>query len=65
MIEAKILRTSDVLKMVGLSRVTLWRLCRSGDFPRALRLGPRSVGWRSSEVQDWIESRPRTKAETE
>ena len=61
MTEAKIIRTCEVVKLIGLSRVTLWRMCRSGDFPQAIRLGgtkSRAVGWRVSEVESWIESRP-------
>jgi prophage regulatory protein len=28
-----------------------------GDFPRPVRLGIRAVGWRESDVRDWLESR--------
>ena len=35
----EILRVKSVLAATGLSRTTLWRRIRSGDFPRPLRLG--------------------------
>jgi prophage regulatory protein len=54
-----ILRTSDVTRLSGLSRTTLWRLERQGTFPRRIRLGLNSVGWREEEVQNWVETRPR------
>jgi predicted DNA-binding transcriptional regulator AlpA len=54
-----ILRTSDVTRLTGLSRTTLWRLERQGKFPTRVRLGLNSVGWRNEEVQHWVESRPR------
>jgi predicted DNA-binding transcriptional regulator AlpA len=54
-----ILRTSDVTRLTGLSRTTLWRLERQGTFPRRIRLGLNSVGWREEEVQNWVETRPR------
>ena len=54
-----ILRMKQVIKATGLSRTTLWRLERRGDFPKRLRLGPNSTGWLETEVQRWIESRPR------
>jgi len=54
-----VLRASETMKLVGLSRTTLWRMERRGDFPKRLRLGPSTVGWLESEVQDWIASRPR------
>ena len=57
----QILRTQAVLNATGISRTTLWRRVRSGDFPRPLRLGgptTRAVGWRRAEVQRWLEDRP-------
>ena len=56
----KILRIRDVTITTGLSRTTLWRLERRGDFPRRIRLSPNSTGWIESEIEQWIESRPRT-----
>ena len=55
----KILRTHQVMKVTGLSRSTLWRLERRGDFPPRLRLSWNSCGWLDSEIQDWLRSRPR------
>jgi prophage regulatory protein len=55
----KILRARQVTSTTGLSRTTLWRLERRGDFPRRVRLGPNSTGWIESEIQEWIKSRPR------
>ena len=54
-----ILRTNEVSRITGLSRTTLWRLERKGAFPRRIRLGANSVGWRDDEVQEWIDLRPR------
>ena len=44
-----ILRTPAVLALIGLSRSSLWRRVRAGDFPAPVRLegpGSRAVGWR-------------------
>ena len=54
-----ILRTNDVTQKTGLSRTTLWRLERRGEFPKRIRLGANSVGWRETEVDEWIDHRPR------
>ena len=57
-----ILRTLAVLELTGLSRTSLWRRIRDGDFPAAVRLGgpnSRAVGWRRSEIEQWLEERPR------
>jgi prophage regulatory protein len=51
----RILRTSDVIRLTGLSRTTLLRLERQGKFPTRIRLG----GWREEDVQNWVETGPR------
>lgn len=41
------------------SRASLWRMERAGGFPQRIKLSPRRSAWRLSELQAWIESRPR------
>ena len=56
-----ILRTTDVLALLRISRTTLWRRVRDGEFPPPVRLGgtrSRAVGWRRDDVERWLESRP-------
>ena len=57
-----ILRTPAVLALIGLSRTSLWRRVRAGDFPAPVRLGgraSRAVGWRRADVERWLESLPK------
>lgn len=54
----QILRMPSVLKLTGLSRVTIWRLTKTGSFPAPVRLSKRAVGWRSDDVEEWVRSRP-------
>ena len=57
-----ILRTPTVLAMIGLSRTSLWRRVRAGDFPAAVRLGgagSRAIGWRREDVERWLEALPK------
>jgi prophage regulatory protein len=54
-----VIRWPLVKNKVGLSRVTAWRLERAGKFPKRVKLGENSVGWRLDEVEAWLESRPR------
>ena len=57
----RIMRIPEVVKVTGLSRTTIWRRVKSGDFPPPVRLGSlatRSVGWREGEVKRWLDSRP-------
>jgi prophage regulatory protein len=55
----KILRRPAVVDRVGLSSTTIWRLERAGQFPRSIRLGPNSVGWREHDLEAWIAERAR------
>lgn len=52
-----ILRTAKLQTYVGLSRTTIWRLEKSGQFPKRVRLGQNSVGWLKGDVDTWLESR--------
>ena len=52
-----ILRLPAVLELTGLSRTTIWRMVKRGEFPQPVALGARARGWRASEVQEWMNSR--------
>ncbi len=52
-----ILRTAKLQTYVGLSRTTIWRLEKSGQFPKRVRLGQNSVGWLKGDIDTWLESR--------
>lgn len=58
------LRLPQVLKVVGVGRSTVWRWCKEGYFPTPVRLGPRVVAWRASDVSDWAAARIRGQAST-
>jgi prophage regulatory protein len=55
----KFLRLRDVVKLTGLSRVTLWRLEKKGEFPARIHLAENRVGWIEDELIQWMKSRPR------
>jgi prophage regulatory protein len=55
----------QVKKMTGLSRTTIWRLEKLGEFPKRRQLTVRRVGWDESEVRGWRESRPNAEQEGE
>ena len=59
--EQTILRMPAVLAMTGISRSRIYvYMSRETDpFPRPIRLGPNSVGWRKAEVEAWLASRER------
>lgn len=57
--QPSIIRPSSLRSAVGLSRWTALRLEREGKFPRRIKLSARAVGWRSDEVQAWMDARAR------
>jgi len=46
----KLLRTQQVIQVTGLSHMTIWRLERSGEFPKRRRLGRISVAWIEDDI---------------
>jgi prophage regulatory protein len=53
----KMLRFPEVEALVGLSRSTIDRLIRAGDFPVPKKLGARSVGFSSADIARWQSAR--------
>jgi predicted DNA-binding transcriptional regulator AlpA len=55
---AKLLRFPGVqVKTGGLSRTTIWRLERDGQFPKRRLITGKIVAWDEGEIDDWIKSR--------
>ena len=55
--QRKIIRIKDVVEVTALSKTTIWRRMRAGEFPPAIRLGgpsTRAVGWVLSDVEAWL-----------
>lgn len=51
----RILREPEVAQKDGnLSRSTRWRLERDGRYPRRKKIGLNAVGWKESEIEEWI-----------
>ena len=53
----KLLRFPAVRERTGLSRSTIWRLERRGEFPKHHRIAPNVVAWVEEDVSDWIQLR--------
>lgn len=50
-------RQREVLAVVPIGASSLWRLVAEGEFPKPIRLTPRTVAWRATEVREWIAQR--------
>jgi prophage regulatory protein len=55
--ELRFLRFPAVRARTGLSRSTIWRLERQGNFPRHRRISRNAVAWVEDEVAVWMRSK--------
>lgn len=53
--ELRILRFPDVVKKTGLSKSAIYERIRSREFPEAVPLGARAVGFVAQEVDQWLQ----------
>jgi prophage regulatory protein len=53
----RLLRITEVLSLVGVSRSTLYKWVADEMFPKPVSLGVRSVAWREEAVEAWMLSR--------
>jgi len=56
--QSLIIRPGELVKMLNLSRPTLWRMEKEGRFPRRKQIGGRAVGYLRSEIEEWLRTRP-------
>ena len=57
-INIQIIRIEELTYLLGISKSTLWRWRKdpSVNFPSAIMLGSRVVGWRLIEIDTWLNS---------
>ncbi|HDX8593507.1 TPA: AlpA family phage regulatory protein [Aeromonas dhakensis] len=59
----RVIRLPELVKYLSVSRSTIysWTSPRSPQFdqsfPKKIRLGSRSVGWRLSDIQHWLKNK--------
>ena len=52
----KLLRLEAVISLIGMKRSWILQKVKDGKFPKPLRLSPRAVAWRQSDVLEWIDA---------
>jgi prophage regulatory protein len=52
----QLLSRDEVLRRTSLSRATLFRKERSGDFPKAVKISANRVAYDAEKVDGWIKS---------
>jgi prophage regulatory protein len=53
----KILRLPEVIRNTGLARSSIYEKIAAATFPAQITLGPKSVGWLESDIQNWIQEK--------
>lgn len=53
----KMLRFPQVQELTGLTRSTIYEMMFRGEFPKQVKVGPRSVAWVQAEVEEWLSTR--------
>lgn len=61
----KLIRPKELSKKLGVSIPTLYRLMKSPEFPDRIRISAQAVGFRESEILEWIELRREQTHQTE
>jgi predicted DNA-binding transcriptional regulator AlpA len=49
------LRLPQVLALIPVSPSSWWAGCKSGRYPKPVKLGPRTTAWRASEIVALLE----------
>ena len=63
MSQQQLITRKEVEAQCRITRSTVYRLMRAGEFPEPIRIGPRSIRWRVSEIEAWLADRPRATGE--
>lgn len=49
----KWIRINEVMSLTSLSRPTIYRLMKSGKFPKSVTIGSKTIAWRESDLLAW------------
>ena len=49
------LRLPQVLALVPVGKSSWWEGCKSGRYPKPVKLGPRTTVWRAEDIRAFIE----------
>lgn len=53
----ELLTSDELLKQFRISRTTLFRWVKAGEFPEPIKIGRRSIRWRADEIDEFLKSR--------
>ena len=47
------LRITEVMKMTGLAKSTVWLWVKEGKLPQPIKLSPRVTVWEENSIREW------------
>lgn len=53
----KLLRIKQVIDKTGIKRSQIYAYMKLGLFPASIKIGPSSVAWLESEIDEWINNK--------
>ena len=53
----RLLPLKEVLYVMGISRSSLYNYIANGSAPRQVKIGPRRIGFRASDIRQWLAER--------
>lgn len=63
--ENALLRLPQILALIPISRSAWWAGCKSGIYPKPVKLGPRTTAWRAADIAELLERLSRREEKTE
>lgn len=52
-IMSNFLRITEVMKMTGLAKSTVWLWVKEGKLPQPIKLSPRVTVWEEDSIREW------------
>lgn len=49
------LRLPQILQLVPISKSAWWEGCKTGRFPKPVKLGPRTIAWKAEDIAALVE----------
>lgn len=53
----RMMRLPEVMFITGIKRACIYKLMKKNEFPKQRKLTAGSVGWDSTEIENWLENR--------
>jgi predicted DNA-binding transcriptional regulator AlpA len=59
------LRLHQVLALIPVGKSSWWKGCKTGRYPKPIKIGPRTTAWRAEDILALIESHSNQGADNE